>query len=721
MVESKSQKKHISDSVLSVDLVNLTNSTNYTYLTRLTDLTTKEKVLVSILKESKNIKKIEEDTKIDLATISMIIKRDTDKLFEVDKIDKSIKFYKPSEKAVKQLSSILELKKNQEQEQELKRIEEIQKKQSIEDIIQRFEEFINKNIKAELMESIRKGTKYLYIKFDNLKKFDLDLAEKILDDENVEELIKLCEIAVTNITDKELKIRFYQFPNTENLNIADLRSKHINKFVRVVGCVNVVSDVRPQVTSAKFECPQCGNIVPVLQLDKIFKEPTKCGCGRKGKFRLISKEMVDAQGMVLEEIGEQLGSRTQPKKIKVILKKDLTDIENQPHFEDSTPIIVNGFLKESPIPSRSGGKLTKFDLVIEAHSIEFDNSLKEITLDNETIKKIKELGKTNDSINKIVNSFSYEWHGLKKESEILILSIVSGGGHKLPYKKFRDDSHIIFVGDPGLNKSTMMLKAQELIQGSRWVSGKGSTGAGLIGTVSKDNQFGGDIILQKGALSMANNNVVFGDELDKMGEDNTNALHEALEQQYVSIDKWNKHTRLKTDTTFIASANPIGGHFDNYTPVGKQIPFLSTLINRFDVVIILRDSVGKKDIEVADKILLRSMGKLNQKNLINLNLMKAYIHYCRSKFNPILNENAYNEIKKYYAQLKSASVTDPDSGIEKSIRITPRHVDALIRLSRARAKLRLSNEVNLDDAKKTIELFNYFIQDFGIDVSPFKK
>ena len=105
--------------------------------------------------------------------------------------------------------------------------------------------------------------------------------------------------------------------------IRNIRSKHINKFVHVEGIVRQKSDVRPQVTAAKFECPVCGNVINVLQLNGSFKEPSKCGCGRKGKFTLLSKELVDAQGIVLEEVPENLEGGEQPKRMSIFLKYDL--------------------------------------------------------------------------------------------------------------------------------------------------------------------------------------------------------------------------------------------------------------------------------------------------------------------------------------------------------------------------------------------------------------
>ena len=151
--------------------------------------------------------------------------------------------------------------------------------------IKQFKEFLEEIYKAELSEGVRKGLTFISLNFDELSKFNPDLAEDLLD--MPEETIKAAELAVEQFDlpkeVKNFKARFYNLPESQKIVIRNIRSKHINKLITVDGAVRQKSDVRPQVTAAKFECPSCGNTLTVLQLDTRFKEPTKCGCGRKGK------------------------------------------------------------------------------------------------------------------------------------------------------------------------------------------------------------------------------------------------------------------------------------------------------------------------------------------------------------------------------------------------------------------------------------------------------
>src|SRR3989339_806285 len=179
--------------------------------------------------------------------------------------------------------------------------------------IEKFKGFIEKNYLAALTDNIRKDKKFLVIDFNDLGRFDVELADLLL--EQPEDVIKAAEIAIEQFDLENVgsvRVRFNNLPESQSMMVRNIRSKHLNRLFQIEGIVRQKSDVRPQVTAAKFECPSCGNVINVLQLDASFKEPSRCGCGRKGKFHLISKELVDAQGLVLEEAPESLEGGEQP-------------------------------------------------------------------------------------------------------------------------------------------------------------------------------------------------------------------------------------------------------------------------------------------------------------------------------------------------------------------------------------------------------------------------
>ena len=189
--------------------------------------------------------------------------------------------------------------------------------------IKRFIEYIDEYQKEQLLERIQQQDKFLIIDFTQLTMFSPDLAQVLL--EQPEEVIKAAEIAIEHFDTlgdvRGFRARFMNVPESHKLMIRELRAIHLNKFLLVEGTVRQKSDVRPQVISAKFECPSCGNVLNVLQLDTKFREPARCGCGRKGKFRLLDKEMVDAQGIVLEEATTDLDGGETTKTNKLAAQK----------------------------------------------------------------------------------------------------------------------------------------------------------------------------------------------------------------------------------------------------------------------------------------------------------------------------------------------------------------------------------------------------------------
>ena len=213
---------------------------------------------------------------------------------------------------------------------------------------QRFQEFIDANYYSTLLENVRKGHQFLLVDFAELSKFDPDLAVELLD--KPEETIKAIEKSIGQFDIENLgnfKVRFENIPLSQEVKIRDIRSHHIGRLIFVQGLVRQKSDVRPQTTSARFECPMCGNIMNVLQLEGTFKEPSRCGCGRKGKFVMLDKEMVDAQGIVLEEASENLEGGEQPKRMNVLLTNDLVSPLSEKRTAPGSRVEAIGVIKKS--------------------------------------------------------------------------------------------------------------------------------------------------------------------------------------------------------------------------------------------------------------------------------------------------------------------------------------------------------------------------------------
>ncbi len=581
--------------------------------------------------------------------------------------------------------------------------------------IEKFHEFFDLMYRNQLHESIAKGNKFLVVNFADLSRFNLDLAQDIL--ENPEDTIRAAEISLEKFdfqNIKEFRIRFRNLPKTQHVMIRDIRSTHLGKFIQIQGIIRQKTDVRPQVTSARFECPSCGNTMNVLQLDTKFREPTKCGCGRKGKFRLVNKEMIDAQKIVLEESPEDIEGSEQPKRMDIFLKGDLVSPMSEKRTNPGSKNIVVGVLKEVPIIARDGGKLTRFDLMIEANIIEsVAEDFSELNITPEEITEIKELSEDPKLFKRLINSIAPSIYGHEKIKEALILQLFGGVRKKKDDKSIsRGDIHVLLIGDPGSGKSQLLKRVSIVAPKSRYVSGKGASAAGLTATVVKDEYLRG-YALEAGALVLTNKGICCIDELDKMTKEDTSAMHEALEQQTISINKANISATLRSETTVLAAANPKFGRFDPYELIPKQIELPSTLINRFDLIFPVRDIPNKaKDERTADFILQLHKKSSGGDADLRTEFLKKYIAYAKQNINPILSDAALEEIKEYYVKMRA---TGDEDGAYKAIPISARQLEALIRLSEAGARARLADKVSKADARRAIELVHFCLMQIGVD------
>jgi len=215
-------------------------------------------------------------------------------------------------------------------------------------------------------------------------------------------------------------------------------------------------------------------------------------------------------------------------------------------------------------------------------------------------------------------------------------------------------------------------------------------------------------------MVLSNKGLLCVDEIEKMDEEDRSTMHEAMEQQTVTISKANIQATLRAQTAVLAAANPKLGRFDPMEPVPKQVNLSPALISRFDAIFILRDIPSKeRDESIALHVLHEHKQDSKPVELIEKKLLKKYISYCRQKCHPKLSEEAIKEIKDFYVQLRNQpSVTDT---IAKPIPISARQLEGLVRLAEATAKVRLSKVVTKEDALRAIALMRYYLQGVGYD------
>ena len=580
---------------------------------------------------------------------------------------------------------------------------------------EKFKEFIEANYSKQLQSLIRKGQKSILLDFVELSEFDPDLSEELLDDPD--NLIKSAEFSLSNfdLKDKNFRIRFKNLPSSQNLKIKDIRSIHLGKFISLDGIVRQASEVRPQVVSAKFECPSCGNTITMLQLDSKFKEPTRCSCGRIGRFTLVNKDLVDAQRLIIEESPDALEGGEQPKRLAIFLKEDLVEPLMERKTTPGAKIRAYGVVKDIPVLLKSGAPSVRYDLIMEANHVEpIEENFLDIEVSEEDEKEIQDLAKDPDIYERLAASIAPSIYGHEKVKEAIILQLMGGvKKRKDDGTTIRGDLHILLVGDPGAAKSSILSFVSQAAPKARFISGKGTTGAGLTASVIKDEFLRG-YALEGGALVLANGGICCIDELDKMSTEDRSAMHEALEQQRVSIAKANIQATLRAETTVLAAANPKFGRFDPYESISKQIDLPPTLINRFDLIFPIRDIPNRiKDEKIASHILDIQRRPEKVLSQIPTKILRKYIAYTKQKVFPKLTEEAVDEIKSFYVDLRNSGAIGGER--LQPIPISARQLEALVRLSEGSARVRLSTKVTRKDARRAIDLLEYCLKQVGFD------
>ncbi|MCK4650089.1 minichromosome maintenance protein MCM [Candidatus Pacearchaeota archaeon] len=574
-------------------------------------------------------------------------------------------------------------------------------------------EFFEVNRK-EIVRRMSGENKVVCVDFEEFSAHSPELAGNLID--RPEETVQLLEVALEELewAPSDARVRFNSISKGQELFIRHIRSKHLGKMIGMEGVVRQASEVRPLVTNAKFECPSCGTLISVLQIDKKFKEPSRCSCGRRGGFKEIAKDMVDAQVLTIEEASDNLHGGEQPKRMTIFLKEDLVDPTMEMRTTPGSRVKIIGILKEIAITTGSGAMLTRFDLAVESNNIiPMEESFEDVDINEEDERTIRELAADPKLVDKMVDSIAPSIWGHREVKKALAFQLFGGVKKtRSDGTKMRGDVHVLLVGDPGVAKSVMLGFISGVAPKARYVSGKSATGAGLTATVVKD-----DILkgwgLEAGAMVLANKGIVCIDEFDKMDEEDRSTMHEAMEQQTVTISKATVQATLRSQTSVLAAANPKFGRFDPLQSIPKQVNLMPSLLSRFDAIFIIRDIPSRENDEAIATHVLMEHKQEAKHDVIDNDLLKKYISYAKQKYNPKLTDEAIGVMKEFYVGLRN--MPQIGDGPSKPIPIGARQLEAIVRLAEAHARMRLSEEVGVKDAIAAIDLVKSYLLQVGYD------
>ena len=581
--------------------------------------------------------------------------------------------------------------------------------------VEKFEEFFSQYYEKDLLAAAAKGNKSIVVDFSLLDKFDPELADRLLNEP--EEILGYARDAITNIDLPEgsMKIepRFKNIPDKFNIRIRNLRSKHIGKFVSLDGVVRRASEVKPEVSSITFQCPLCEEQITVEQKERTITPPSRCAnpeCRVKTGFIQVGRKLFDARWIFIEEPFEVV-SGERPGEVSVYLKEDLTTPKMQRKTDPGNRLRVNGVIKEIKRIMRGKSK-TQMDIYVDANYVEpTEIEWEEVLISPEDEERIKELANGSDVYDKIVASIAPSIYGMDEIKKAIMLQLFGGVAHNLPDKtRIRGDIHVLLIGDPSTGKSQLLKLIASIIPRGKYVGGSGATAAGLTATVVKDEEFLGGWVLEAGAMVLANKGVLSIDEFDKMNKDDQIAMHEALEQQTVSVAKASIVATLPAQVSVLAGSNPKFFRFDPFKSVAEQVEIPDTLLARFDLKFALKDVPDKeRDDKLATHILETRLQPERAKPLLEPDFLRKYIAYARKNCKPKMTREAAERLKKFYLDMRGLYAG------EDTIAITLRQNEGLMRLSEAAAKIRLSEKVEIKDAERAINVMRYSIQQLGYD------
>merc|ERR1719474_1580621 len=539
-----------------------------------------------------------------------------------------------------------------------------------------------------------------------------------------------------------IHVRITNLPLTDELR--DLRQLHLNSLVQVNGVVTRRTSVFPQLQMVRFDCIKCGYTTMSIaqntgtgggggggsrgKFDNLIR-PSSCpDCNGNGPFKLNESKTVyrNYQKLVIQECPGSVPAGRIPRSRDVIVTDDLCDGVRPGEHVQITGIYRN--VLDVGINVANGFPV--FSTVIEANNVVKEKDfLAAFSLsDDEKAFFVDKIASRPDLENVLINEVvAPSMYGHEYIKQALLYSLL-GGQEKLHSNKHRSrgDINILILGDPGVGKSQFLKYAEKLAFRSVYSTGKGASAVGLTASVQRDSMTN-EWTLQGGALVLADRGVCLIDEFDKMNENDRVSIHEAMEQQTISVSKAGIIATLQARCSVIAAANPIRGRYDSSLTFIENVDLTDPILSRFDVLSVVRDRVDPlNDEKLSDFVVgthIRSHSNDDKvaaaddaeqgaaeaaTNSLGLSQeqLRKYIMFSKVQCTPKLDHIDREKIASFYSDLRQKSMSSPDG-----IPIAVRHIESIIRMAEARARLHLRDFVRSDDVDMAIRLMlSSFIQ-----------
>ncbi|KAJ5111553.1 Nucleic acid-binding OB-fold [Penicillium argentinense] len=547
----------------------------------------------------------------------------------------------------------------------------------------------------------------------------------------------------------EIHVRITDVPIIYTLR--QLRQSHLNCLVRVSGVVTRRTGVFPQLKYVMFLCQKCGiTLGPFQQEASAEVKISFCqNCQSRGPFTVNSEKTVyrNYQKLTLQESPGSVPAGRLPRQREVVLLADLIDTAKPGDEIEITGIYRNSY--DAQLNNKNGFPV--FATIIEAnHVVKSHDQLAGFNMTEEDEREIRALSRDPDIVDKIVRSIAPSIYGHTDVKTAVALSLFGGVSKQAQGKmSIRGDINVLLLGDPGTAKSQVLKYVEKTAHRAVFATGQGASAVGLTASVRRD-PLTSEWTLEGGALVLADRGTCLIDEFDKMNDQDRTSIHEAMEQQTISISKAGIVTTLQARCSVVAAANPNGGRYNSTRPFAQNVDLTEPILSRFDILCVVRDLVEPSEDERLANFVIESHHRANparplrndagelvdadnnridaegyridkegrrlplsqdetakraaeqkrseeeKEGEIPQELLRKYILYARERCHPKLYQIDQDKIARLFADMRRESLATG------AYPITVRHLEAIMRIAEAFCKMRLSEYCSSQDIDRAI-------------------